>query len=788
MNRAVNSTESESLTTFAQVRQQVIALCGQRRYAAAHLYLVGSGFDAHQHPGLWEYVARRATADGSDPLAHKLRSILWSNGTRGGDIAIEEARHYLGADDPESAAFVLENVFGPTPQDRVARHLLGQAYLRRAQRRQDRTPLKTDVDAALRLAAAFDLGSVEEVMTIVDLLRFSGELAKARDVNAAARDRFPDEVRLLTRAARIEEQAGALELAIAIWEDVAAQSDRYRTEALFRLFELNTRMERPDEVEAKAVELLVSDLSLPDRMRLALMTERSGTVQALARYAASGSPENGRVSFEDGKALGTLLLDNGDIGLLAWLRRRRVPLGENVKSALASCGFGVHPDRPLPSSFAEAAALRSPDFMVPLEDFLELDPKPAGWPSIGKRPERLLLVNGSLGAGGAERQFVELVMALLQAGYAPEALHVAFFSIARDRGHAHFLPDLEALGVPIHDLANRRIANPTLPKQVQVATEVLPRGLRNDTRALWHLISEIQPGALHGWQDRSAAACGLAGLLASVERVVLSLRNMSPRTRRDQNLMLLQRLFSDYAKRENVVITTNAIAAADDYADWLGTSAQRIGCLSNAVDVARFNPEVARDRRKTITKNAPLRIGGLFRLALNKRPLLWLRIVAALRHSHGLDVAPIIRGTGPLEDETRRLAHDLGLDDLIIEGGATTPEDLYGDVDLLLLASRVEGVPNVLLEAQACGIPVAACNVGGVQDAMLRQGKAKGLLLDAETEPEAAAAQIAKWLPGALAAPVEPRIQFVEQNFGTRKLAQTAILAYEGRLVEGLHP
>ena len=69
---------------------------------------------------------------------------------------------------------------------------------------------------------------------------------------------------------------------------------------------------------------------------------------------------------------------------------------------------------------------------------------------------------------------------------------------------------------------------------------------------------------------------------------------------------------------------------------------------------------------------------------------------------------------------------------------------LYNSLDLLLLPSRRDGLPNSLLEGMACGRPVIACAVGGIPDALV--DNVSGLLLPPRDVPaltRAAAALLA---------------------------------------------
>jgi glycosyltransferase involved in cell wall biosynthesis len=97
-----------------------------------------------------------------------------------------------------------------------------------------------------------------------------------------------------------------------------------------------------------------------------------------------------------------------------------------------------------------------------------------------------------------------------------------------------------------------------------------------------------------------------------------------------------------------------------------------------------------------------------------------------------------IHGDGPCRDELEALRDRLGLGDVVFLCGERTQVDLvpvYQDADVFVLTPRVtddgdrDGVPNVLVEAMACGTPVVATEVGGVAE--LVSHRANGLLAPA---------------------------------------------------------
>lgn len=74
-------------------------------------------------------------------------------------------------------------------------------------------------------------------------------------------------------------------------------------------------------------------------------------------------------------------------------------------------------------------------------------------------------------------------------------------------------------------------------------------------------------------------------------------------------------------------------------------------------------------------------------------------------------------GDGPELDNARVLAGRLGLDQRIVFPGFRSDlAAIYRALDMLVIPSRSEGLPTVLIEAMLMGVPVIATAVGAVPD------------------------------------------------------------------------
>jgi len=167
--------------------------------------------------------------------------------------------------------------------------------------------------------------------------------------------------------------------------------------------------------------------------------------------------------------------------------------------------------------------------------------------------------------------------------------------------------------------------------------------------------------------------------------------------------------------------------------------------LYHGVDARLFAPPAARPPRDGSDPADPVRLLAVARAMPKKGLDILLEALARLPAELAWRLDHV--GSGPLLDELRTLAERLGIARTIAwHGGQPQPRviELMQTADLFALPARIaadgdrDGLPNVLLEAMATGLPVVSTPVSAIPEAV-EDGRT-GLLVPPDDPPALAAA------------------------------------------------
>ncbi len=344
--------------------------------------------------------------------------------------------------------------------------------------------------------------------------------------------------------------------------------------------------------------------------------------------------------------------------------------------------------------------------------------------AIRRPARRVMHCIGSLGPGGAERQLCNLAIASQARGWDVRVLTTSELEGA----DAHYLPLLARGCVParraasaVHPLLRETVLQSSMgPLKIQeLPAYLLPYTLD----FVVEMLAE-PPQIVHAWLDLTNIWAGLAAMLTDVPVVILSLRNMSP--------MRFPYLYQDWfkswyrllASSPRVHLVNNSVAGARDYAEWLGLPVERIKVITNGVDlesIARPSADAVHEVRNGFTGDRGLLMVGVFRLSAEKQPMLFFEVARRALEAFR-DLSVVVVGTGPLRDELENAIerHGLGTRFTVLDHRCDVSA-LIAAADLLLMTSRYEGTPNVVLEAQALGCPVVGTRSGGTSEAILHR-------------------------------------------------------------------
>lgn len=337
------------------------------------------------------------------------------------------------------------------------------------------------------------------------------------------------------------------------------------------------------------------------------------------------------------------------------------------------------------------------------------DPKPP-------HPYRVALYIGSLGPGGAERQFCNLANGLAARGH--HVTTIVTYPLTGTNGHYTGL---------LKDPGLKPIVAADMPDEgFEVDTDLLlstPADLRDAILRLTGVLERTRPQVLHAWLDQCNLIGGIAALLAGVPRILLSTRNSNPTNFPRLLAPYMEEWYRILSRSHRVRFLANSRSGASSYASWIGIPEDHIHVVLNGFVEADYVKASSGDRLAVraelgIPREAPVLL-GIFRFDVEKQPDLFIEVARRAIERVG-DLRVLVAGTGPLQAEVEAEVRRLGLSDrILLLGRRTDIGRILAAGDVLLLTSALEGSPNAVIEASHFGLPVVATAGGGTADAIV---------------------------------------------------------------------
>jgi glycosyltransferase involved in cell wall biosynthesis/serine acetyltransferase len=329
------------------------------------------------------------------------------------------------------------------------------------------------------------------------------------------------------------------------------------------------------------------------------------------------------------------------------------------------------------------------------------------------KPTRVLLFVHSLEMGGSEKQCVEMARLLSGKGFA--------VTVGCLRARGALRSAVEEANLPLVEFPVRSVAS--------------ARGLWQMARLAWFL-RRHRFQVVHTNDLYSNLFAIPAALLARVPVTVSCQRDLShwwwytpPR----------RRILRAIQKKATWVLV-NSEAIRQDLIDRDGVDPWRIRVVYNGVDAPAFS--LRPSRREELLPQVPadcklvIMVGNMHIAVKGHQDLI---AAAKIVSREAPEVRFLLVGDGEMRSVFEEQVRAAGLEKAILFlGSRTDVPALLSCCDLGVLASRVEGLPNAVLEYMAAGLPTVATRVGGIPEII--RDHVSGLLVRPNDPPALAAA------------------------------------------------
>jgi glycosyltransferase involved in cell wall biosynthesis len=334
----------------------------------------------------------------------------------------------------------------------------------------------------------------------------------------------------------------------------------------------------------------------------------------------------------------------------------------------------------------------------------------------------------SLTAGGVARVMLQLAQAFVDRGHTVDLVlcrrHGAFMGLLPPQTR---VLELKARSVWVSRLllilrnfaAIRVLALPVLfslkpPKSLAFLPDLI------------HYLRQEKPAVLLSAKTHSNLVALWATQLAKTSnRVVISerttLSDIIKISRKWRWRFILPVLAHEYPKAGGIITVSNGVK--EELALHTGLPPQKITTIYNPVLTQKIREKSLESiNHPWFQKNGPTPIIlGVGRLVPQKDFSILIKAFSRVRQSQPAHL--VIIGEGRQRSELEALSQSLGVDkDVWMPGFADNPYAFMRVASVLVLSSICEGLPNVLLEALACGCPIVSTDCPSGPSEILKNG------------------------------------------------------------------
>lgn len=294
----------------------------------------------------------------------------------------------------------------------------------------------------------------------------------------------------------------------------------------------------------------------------------------------------------------------------------------------------------------------------------------------------------SLGWGGQEMRVISELT-----GFRDRGARVALIAPP----HSKIFRHAEGLGIETVPLDLRK------PRFVQSVLQVAGWLRRNNVQI-------VNPhSSRDGW---------IVGIAARLARVPLLIRS------RHFDVPSPNRFVSRHAYRTfaDYVITTSE-AIAEKFRVWYGIPAANISAIPTGVDVERFSPEGPKADLSFVKGPQGAPVIGMVSVIRTAKGHQYLLEAAEQLRAAKFAARYLIVGEGPMLPWLEKELAARQLEDCFtLAGFRDDVPEILRSLDLLLMPSLHEGVPQVGMQALACGTPFIGSRIGGLPQ-IIREGE-----------------------------------------------------------------